>query len=167
MDPVQAGLACGSDTAHLSMFGYDPRLYYRGRGAFETMGAGLDMLPGDIAFKVCTRNFPCFLCPNMYSRLLLRGSSPTRREASQIDASAAARPQQEYSGRKHASVYVTRRLSDLCGHIGKLYPLNRYASRAKACARPSQLPWQARQCIRHADECSCFSQGSVIIFEVV
>ena len=52
MDPVQAGLACGSDTAHLSLFGYDPRQYYRGRGAFETMGAGLDMLPGDIAFKV-------------------------------------------------------------------------------------------------------------------
>ena len=51
MDPVQAGLACGSDTAHLSMFGYDPRQYYRGRGAFETMGAGLEMLPGDIAFK--------------------------------------------------------------------------------------------------------------------
>ena len=51
MDPVQPGLACGSDTAHLSMFGYDPRKYYRGRGAFETMGAGLDMSPGDIAFK--------------------------------------------------------------------------------------------------------------------
>jgi 2,3-bisphosphoglycerate-independent phosphoglycerate mutase len=26
--------------------------YYRGRGAFETMGAGLPMKPGDIAFKV-------------------------------------------------------------------------------------------------------------------
>lgn len=26
--------------------------HYRGRGAFETMGAGLDMIPGDIAFKV-------------------------------------------------------------------------------------------------------------------
>ena len=52
MDPVQAGLACGSDTSHLSMFGYDPRRYYRGRGAFETMGAGLEMRPGDIAFKV-------------------------------------------------------------------------------------------------------------------
>ena len=51
MDPVQAGLACGSDTAHLSMFGYDPRRYYRGRGAFESMGAGLDMEVGDIAFK--------------------------------------------------------------------------------------------------------------------
>lgn len=51
MDPVEAGLACGSDTAHLSILGYDPRIYYRGRGAFESMGAGLAMSPGDIAFK--------------------------------------------------------------------------------------------------------------------
>lgn len=53
MDPVEVGLACGSDTAHLSILGYDPRVYYRGRGAFESMGAGLAMSPGDIAFKVC------------------------------------------------------------------------------------------------------------------
>lgn len=51
MDPVEAGLGCGSDTAHLSLLGYDPRVYYRGRGAFESMGAGLAMAPGDIAFK--------------------------------------------------------------------------------------------------------------------
>ncbi|KAL2467731.1 Cofactor-independent phosphoglycerate mutase [Forsythia ovata] len=51
MDPVEVGLACGSDTAHLSLMGYDPRIYYRGRGAFESMGAGLAMSPGDIAFK--------------------------------------------------------------------------------------------------------------------
>lgn len=51
MDPVEPGLACGSDTAHLSLLGYDPRIYYRGRGAFESMGAGIAMSPGDIAFK--------------------------------------------------------------------------------------------------------------------
>lgn len=51
MDPVEPGLACGSDTAHLSLLGYNPRLYYRGRGAFESMGAGIPMAPGDIAFK--------------------------------------------------------------------------------------------------------------------
>ncbi|KAJ0253980.1 Metalloenzyme domain-containing protein [Hirschfeldia incana] len=51
MDPVEVGLGCGSDTAHLSLMGYDPRVYYRGRGAFESMGAGLAMSPGDIAFK--------------------------------------------------------------------------------------------------------------------
>ncbi|KAI9175774.1 hypothetical protein H9P43_006138 [Blastocladiella emersonii ATCC 22665] len=51
MDPVEPGLACGSDTAHLSLLGYPPREHYRGRGAFECMGAGLDMRPGDVAFK--------------------------------------------------------------------------------------------------------------------
>lgn len=51
MDPVSPGLACGSDTAHLALFGYEPRSLYRGRGAFEAIGDGIDMLPGDIAFK--------------------------------------------------------------------------------------------------------------------
>lgn len=51
MDPVEPGLGCGSDTAHLSLLGYNPRIYYRGRGAFESLGAGLAMVPGDIAFK--------------------------------------------------------------------------------------------------------------------
>ncbi|XP_042058021.1 probable 2,3-bisphosphoglycerate-independent phosphoglycerate mutase [Salvia splendens] len=51
MDPVEVGLGCGSDTAHISLLGYDPMIYYRGRGAFESMGAGLAMSPGDIAFK--------------------------------------------------------------------------------------------------------------------
>ncbi|KAI3743471.1 hypothetical protein L1987_61181 [Smallanthus sonchifolius] len=40
-----------ANIAHLSLLGYDPRVYYRGRGAFESMGAGLAMAPGDIAFK--------------------------------------------------------------------------------------------------------------------
>ncbi len=51
LDAFAAGKACGSDTAHLSIFGYSPLQYYRGRGAFETEGAGLSMQPGDIAFK--------------------------------------------------------------------------------------------------------------------
>ncbi len=57
MDPVEPGLACGSDTAHLSLLGYNPRIYYRGRGSFESLGAGLPMVPGDIAFKVCVYSF--------------------------------------------------------------------------------------------------------------
>ena len=51
MDSVEPGRACGSDTAHLGIFGYEPRLLYRGRGAFESMGAGCSMSAGDIAFK--------------------------------------------------------------------------------------------------------------------
>ena len=51
IDPVEAGTSCGSDTAHLSILGYDPRQYYRGRGAFESLGAGIPMSAGHIAFK--------------------------------------------------------------------------------------------------------------------
>lgn len=65
MDPVEPGLACGSDTAHLSILGYDPKMlpsnfllnlfsWYRGRGSFETLGSGIHMKQGDIAFKVFT-----------------------------------------------------------------------------------------------------------------
>lgn len=35
----------------MSIFGYDPLKLYDGRGSFESMGAGLDMNIGDIAFK--------------------------------------------------------------------------------------------------------------------
>ena len=38
VDPVEPGLACSSDTAHLSLFGYDRRQHYR--GALESMGVG-------------------------------------------------------------------------------------------------------------------------------
>lgn len=50
-DPVQSGLSCGSDTAHMSIFGYNPLKVYDGRGALETMGSGLSMEVGEIAFK--------------------------------------------------------------------------------------------------------------------
>ena len=35
----------------MALLGYEPRRLYAGRGAFESMGAGLAMAPGDIAFK--------------------------------------------------------------------------------------------------------------------
>lgn len=49
--PVAPGVTPGSDTAHLSIFGYDPYVYYKGRGPFEALGAGIDLLPGDVAFR--------------------------------------------------------------------------------------------------------------------
>ena len=35
----------------MNIFGYNPFKSYRGRGAFETMGAGIDMTKDEIAFK--------------------------------------------------------------------------------------------------------------------
>ena len=51
MDPIKPGIIPGSDTAHLSILGYDPYVVYTGRGPFEASGVGLDVIPGDIAFR--------------------------------------------------------------------------------------------------------------------
>ncbi len=51
MDPIAPGIRAGSDTAHLSILGYDPYEVYTGRGPFEAAGEGLVLRPGDIAFR--------------------------------------------------------------------------------------------------------------------
>ncbi len=52
MDTIRPGVRPGSDTAHLSILGYDPFEYYTGRGPIEACGAGIEVKPGDIAFRV-------------------------------------------------------------------------------------------------------------------
>jgi len=48
---IERSVRPGSDVAHLSLFGYDPRKYYRGRGVFEATGIGIDLQEGDVAFR--------------------------------------------------------------------------------------------------------------------
>ena len=52
MDPIAPGVRPGSDTGHLALLGYDPFKYYTGRGPIEAAGAGIEVKPGDIAFRV-------------------------------------------------------------------------------------------------------------------
>lgn len=51
LNPVAPGRRVGSDTAHMAILGYDPFKYYKGRGPFEAKGVGLDLRPGDVAFR--------------------------------------------------------------------------------------------------------------------
>lgn len=48
---VPEGMAPGSDTANLSVAGYDPRAYYTGRSPLEALSIGVDMLPEDVSFR--------------------------------------------------------------------------------------------------------------------
>ena len=49
---VPAGVAPGSDTAILAIFGYDPRTCYTGRSALEAAGMGVMIRPGETSLRV-------------------------------------------------------------------------------------------------------------------
>lgn len=44
-------MAAGSDIANLSILGYDPRLYYTGRGPLEAGSMNVELGPNDLAFR--------------------------------------------------------------------------------------------------------------------
>ena len=48
---VPEGMAPGSDTANLSVIGYDPKRYYTGRSPLEALSIGVDMAPDDVSFR--------------------------------------------------------------------------------------------------------------------
>lgn len=48
---IPEGMAPGSDTANLSVIGYDPKIYYTGRSPLEALSIGVDMEPTDISFR--------------------------------------------------------------------------------------------------------------------
>ncbi len=48
---VPAGMKPGSDTANLSVLGYDPRENYTGRSPLEALSIGVDMKASDIALR--------------------------------------------------------------------------------------------------------------------
>ena len=48
---IPEGMAPGSDTANLSVMGYDPMIYYSGRSPLEALSIGVPMKEDDIAFR--------------------------------------------------------------------------------------------------------------------
>ncbi|MDD3278837.1 MAG: cofactor-independent phosphoglycerate mutase [Lachnospiraceae bacterium] len=48
---IPEGMNPGSDTANLSVIGYDPREYYTGRSPLEALSIGVDMKPDDVALR--------------------------------------------------------------------------------------------------------------------
>ncbi len=48
---IPEGMSPGSDTANLSVIGYDPKIYYTGRSPLEALSIGVDMKDTDIALR--------------------------------------------------------------------------------------------------------------------
>lgn len=48
---VPEGFAPGSDVANLSVLGYDPKKYYTGRAPLEAASMGVELGPGDVAYR--------------------------------------------------------------------------------------------------------------------
>lgn len=48
---VPRGLPAGSDTAIMSIFGCDPKLYYTGRAPLEAAATGIKLRAGDVAYR--------------------------------------------------------------------------------------------------------------------
>lgn len=48
---VPEGMSPGSDTANLSVCGYDPKIYYTGRSPLEALSIGVDMKATDVSLR--------------------------------------------------------------------------------------------------------------------
>lgn len=48
---IPDGMSPGSDTANLSVIGYDPKVYYSGRSPLEALSIGVNMESTDISFR--------------------------------------------------------------------------------------------------------------------
>ncbi|WP_230398359.1 cofactor-independent phosphoglycerate mutase [Novisyntrophococcus fermenticellae] len=48
---IPEGMAPGSDTANLSVIGYDPKVYYTGRSPLEALSIGVNMSAEDVALR--------------------------------------------------------------------------------------------------------------------
>ena len=59
---VPAGMSPGSDTANLSVCGYNPKIYYTGRSPLEALSIGVDMKVDTPAHCCCRAGPPPAPC---------------------------------------------------------------------------------------------------------
>ncbi|MBN2073304.1 MAG: phosphoglycerate mutase, partial [Actinobacteria bacterium] len=48
---IPGGMSPGSDTANLSVMGFDPRIYHTGRSPLEAISMGINLSPEDVVFR--------------------------------------------------------------------------------------------------------------------
>jgi len=76
MSSIKRFIVPGSDVSHLNILGYDPTIFYHGRGPLEALGLGINLQEGDVAFRA---NFAT-----------LKGGKITDRRAGRVDTKTAS-----------------------------------------------------------------------------
>lgn len=111
---VPQGVAPGSDTAILSIFGYDPRVHYSGRSVLEAAGMGVVLPAGSLSFRVNL----CAVEPGEDGRPVIRshnGGNIHGREA--LELMEALLKDDPFAARmKQARMEIT--VTDTFRHIG-------------------------------------------------
>lgn len=87
---VPEGMAPGSDTANLSVIGYDPRKYYTGRSPLEALSIGVAMKPDDVALRCNLVTLSDDELPYEEKRILDHSASEISTEEAAILLRAAA-----------------------------------------------------------------------------
>ncbi len=88
MSPIRRFIVPGSDVSHLDILGYDPSVFYHGRGPFEALGLGIKLQPGDVAFRA---NFATLGGDGNVGAGNSFGSPVTDRRAGRIDTETASK----------------------------------------------------------------------------
>ena len=97
---IPEGMALGSDVANIAVLGYDPGAVYTGRSPIEAAGMGVELGPGDVAYrcnlvtlgKGSSRNLDTDLAGELSPELIMvdfAGGHPSNEEAGDIVSSLA------------------------------------------------------------------------------
>jgi len=135
LDPIAPGVCPGSDTSHLALLGYDPETTYTGRGPFEAAGVGIDVRPGDVAFRCNFATVDVGL--RVVDRRAGRIREGTDRLAASLDALTIGDTQVYFrAGTEHRAVLVFRG-TGLSPHVSDTDP---HEDRAKVPAAHATQP---------------------------
>ena len=81
---IPEGMAPGSDTANLSVMGYDPKKYYTGRSPLEVLSIGVDMKDTDVVYRCNLVTLSEDAVPYEEQRILDHSSDEISTEDAQI-----------------------------------------------------------------------------------
>ena len=87
---IPEGMAPGSDTANLSVLGYNPRKYYTGRSPLEALSIGVNMKDTDVVFRTNIVTLTEDDCPYEEQRILDHSSDEISTEDAAVLLRAVA-----------------------------------------------------------------------------